>query len=391
MSLTIMLCPSFAHAQKKSPKEEYKKIQKELKERHKKLETIKKSEHATSENLMKIRIELTNIEGNISAQRKRIAVMQRNITALQTDINSRKSALQAQGSLLKKRLRVLQRVGAAKDPFIAIITGEEISDTLRMIRHINDISAYDYRLMEKYKRDIAALNERQMRFRALASELKTEEDGLLKLNDSMQQKKKEKEVLLAGLRRERDSYEKMIRELKQASSSLLRIIQESERKGRSLKIRETPLKKRDQNKREEQLTDSEFLRLRGRLSWPVNGSLIFKYGSQTDPVFNLPIFRSGIHVKTAGNGPVKAVYSGKIVYAGDFKGYNKLMVVSHGSGYHTVYGNLGRIFLKDGAIIKEHENIGEVGESESLGMPALYFEVRHKGKPLDPLQWLSKK
>jgi septal ring factor EnvC (AmiA/AmiB activator) len=66
------------------------------------------------------------------------------------------------------------------------------------------------------------------------------------------------------------------------------------------------------------------------------------------------------------------------------------VVVSHGGSYHTLYGNLSKIFLENGAIIKEGEAIGDVGESTALGTSGLYFEIRYKGKPLDPQQWLSK-
>jgi septal ring factor EnvC (AmiA/AmiB activator) len=122
----------------------------------------------------------------------------------------------------------------------------------------------------------------------------------------------------------------------------------------------------------------------------VRGKLAIRYGSQVDPLFNLPVFRSGIHIRTATGSTVTAVSAGKVVYAAEFKGYGQLVVISHGGGYHTLYGNLAKIFLANDAIIKENEAIGEVGESTALGASGLYFEIRYKGKPLDPQQWLRK-
>jgi septal ring factor EnvC (AmiA/AmiB activator) len=130
--------------------------------------------------------------------------------------------------------------------------------------------------------------------------------------------------------------------------------------------------------------------MKGKLSWPVSGKLAIRYGSQVDPVFNLPVFRSGIHIKSESGTSVKAVWSGRVVYAAEFKGYGKMVVISHGAGYHSLYGNLSKIFLRNDAIIKENEPVGEVGDSVAIGGSGLYFEIRYKGKPLDPQQWLRK-
>jgi septal ring factor EnvC (AmiA/AmiB activator) len=134
----------------------------------------------------------------------------------------------------------------------------------------------------------------------------------------------------------------------------------------------------------------QFARLKGTLNWPVRGTVAVQYGTQMDPLFNLPVFRSGIHIKAAEGAPVKAVHEGKIVFADSFKGYGQLIIVNHGGGYHTLYGHLSRIFPKNGAIIKVNQPLGEVGEPAVLGTAGLYFEIRYKGKPLDPQQWLKR-
>jgi septal ring factor EnvC (AmiA/AmiB activator) len=306
---------------------------------------------------------------------------------LQADINNNQKSLNLQGNLLKKRLRVLQRISKGNDALLIIIGGEDISQTLRTLRYISDISTYDYRLINKYKETVRVLSEKQNNLKKLSSELKTEEGKLTKLEGSLKEKKKERESLLVSVRKEKKTYEKMIKELQEASNRLMKIIQESER-------RESDLRKKKGTrpgiKEDETVEDSGFARLKGKLSWPVNGTVAIQYGTQVDPLFNLPVFRSGIHIKTSNGASVKAVHEGKVVFADDFKGYGQLVIIGHGGGYHTLYGNLSKIFLKNGAIIKEHTTIGEVGESSTIGASGLYFEIRYKGKPLDPQQWLKK-
>ena len=68
-----------------------------------------------------------------------------------------------------------------------------------------------------------------------------------------------------------------------------------------------------------------------------------------------------------------------------------MLIIDHGSGYHSLYGNLSGIFLKTGDILIEGTVVGKIGKSNVLNYPALYFEIRHKGKPVNPVKWLKRK
>jgi septal ring factor EnvC (AmiA/AmiB activator) len=134
-----------------------------------------------------------------------------------------------------------------------------------------------------------------------------------------------------------------------------------------------------------------FRKRKGRLSWPISGSVAIPYGSQRDPKFKTPVFRNGIYVSAPDDAVVRAAHKGKVVFADWFKGYGQLIILNHGGGYHTLYANLSEIFLKTGDIIEERAKMGRVGSSGLLNRPSLYFEIRYKGKTLDPTQWLEKK
>ncbi|HEX8949547.1 MAG TPA: peptidoglycan DD-metalloendopeptidase family protein [Dissulfurispiraceae bacterium] len=374
------------------PREEYSRIQKSLKSHKKKLESVKKVEQTVLVDLRKTTAELNAIERQLAQQREKIKTIQRNIVNLQEDIKTDSAALQMQKGHLKKRLRTLLTFNIEKDAFLVLLSGDDVAQSLRIVRYLKDISAYDYGLITKYKEDLRVLAEKETGLRELSAELKIEENKLAKLESDLKDKKKEREAILVNVRKEKGVYENMIKELKEASNRLLSIIRESERHEKELrKKKRTRLRPGTPGTKEEPQEDSDFLRQKGKLHWPVNGSVAIHYGSQVDPLFNLPVFRSGIHIKTESGAPVRAVHDGRVVFADDFKGYGRLIIVSHGSGYHTLYGNLAKIFSKNGAIIKENQVIGEAGESSTLGTSGLYFEIRYKGKPLDPQQWLTRK
>jgi len=391
LALAGFVLPSGSFAEK--PHDELKRIQKDIKIHNKKLESVKKVEQSVIEDLRKTTAELGEIERQLSAQRDKIKKIQRAMASLQEEIKTDSAALQRHKSHLKKRLRALRMFNLEQDTLLVLMSGEDIAQSLRTVRYLQDISSHDYQMIQRFKSELQVLTEKESVLKKLSAELKSEEKKLSRLEDSLKDKKKERETLLVNVRKEKGVYENMIRDLKESSSRLTSIIQESERRERELRKKKVPKTKpgtKEKQKEEEPLEDSEFLRMKGKLPWPVQGSVALQYGTQVDPLFNLPVFRSGIHIKAGAGTPVRAVHDGKVVFADDFKGYGQLVIVNHGGGYHSLYGNLAKIFLKNGAIIKDNQPVGEVGESGTLGTTGLYFEVRYRGKPLDPQQWLRR-
>ena len=84
-----------------------------------------------------------------------------------------------------------------------------------------------------------------------------------------------------------------------------------------------------------------------------------------------------------------AVADGAVIYADWFKGYGRLIILDHGGGYFTLYAHAAEIWARSGDSVSRGQVIGKVGDTGSLEGPQLYFELRHKGKPQDPLAWLQ--
>ena len=376
-----------AGAESDDSRSEYKRIQRDLHLQRKKLESAKKMERSVLSDLRATTEELNDMEGRLAAQRKKIRKLQGDIASVQEEITLNKEHMQQQWNYLKKRLRTLQRMEKGNDAVLVLISGADIAKTLRMTRYLKDISSYDHGLIVNYSEAVKSLGAKQDRLNQLSGSLKAEEKKMAALEESLKEKKRERESLLVSVRKEKSTYQQMIRELQESSQKMLRIIQEAERLEREARKRKG---KKQGTAEEEPEGESAFSRLKGKLRMPVSGTVALQYGSQMDPIFNLPVFRSGIHIKAPLGTTVRAVSEGKVVFADEFKGYGQLVIISHGGNYHTLYGNLSRIFSQKGAIINENDPVGTVGESGTLGASGLYFEIRYKGKPLDPHQWLRR-
>lgn len=122
---------------------------------------------------------------------------------------------------------------------------------------------------------------------------------------------------------------------------------------------------------------------------PVKGKITFLFGPYKNPEFNVTNFRSGIGIKVKKGDPVRAVFKGTVVFSDWFKGYGNMIIIDHGNNYHTVYAHLEEVFKATGDLVETGEVIATAGDTGLISETTLHFEIRHHGKPLDPLHWLK--
>ena len=124
----------------------------------------------------------------------------------------------------------------------------------------------------------------------------------------------------------------------------------------------------------------------GGLGWPLSGALVAGYGG------TLPDGRSseGLLITAPAGAPVKAVADGQVVYAEWMTGYGLLLIVDHGNGYMSLYAHNDALLKDVGDTVKRGDPVATVGSSGGHGRPALYFELRRNGQPVNPGTWLRR-
>ena len=127
----------------------------------------------------------------------------------------------------------------------------------------------------------------------------------------------------------------------------------------------------------------------GALPWPARGSVISRFGRQTNSKFGTAIVKNGVEIAVPEGARVAAVHEGTVAYADQFTGYGNLVIVEHGEGAFSLYGHLAAVRVSRGERVEAGTTVGTTGRNPG-GNPALYFELRIDGRPVDPLQWLKK-
>ena len=124
----------------------------------------------------------------------------------------------------------------------------------------------------------------------------------------------------------------------------------------------------------------------GGAGWPLAGSLLAGFGG-TMPDGSAS---SGLLIGAAAGTPVRAVADGQVVFAEWMSGYGLLCIVDHGNGYMSLYAHNDALMKDVGARVSRGDAVGSVGNSGGQGRPALYFELRRAGKPVNPSVWLRR-
>ena len=132
-----------------------------------------------------------------------------------------------------------------------------------------------------------------------------------------------------------------------------------------------------------------FGKLKGKLTRPVKGRMTGSFGNarpdQPGAVWQ------GLQFRAQEGAEVYACAPGKVVFSDWLRGFGNLIIIDHGNTYMSIYANNEALFKNVGDIVKQGETISSVGSSGGVGEPGLYFELRYKGKPINPQPWLSQR
>lgn len=135
-------------------------------------------------------------------------------------------------------------------------------------------------------------------------------------------------------------------------------------------------------------TGKDFFSQKGRLAWPVQGVVSNRFGA---PRADSGTFWRGLFIKAPQGSNITAVSGGVVAFAEWLRGFGNLLVLDHGNGYMTVYGNNDAVLKKMGEEVKAGEVVALVGNSGGQRETGLYFEIRYRGEPTNPSSWMISK
>ena len=299
------------------------------------------------------------------------------MAAVQADLDEAEADLAEREAELGRHVRLVYRMG--RYPMVRLLVGaDEVGDFVRRVRFTLALAREDRRLAgaakrkrEEIARDRDAL-QRELDYLKSLQQLKLKEMRLARA------RRERKSAILARARSESDTLKKQLRRLKREKAELESLVK-SRTKGGS-RVVPSGVKRRD----------PEILVRHGKVASPARGSLVRGFGRIKDERYGTFTQNDGIDVEAPLGTGVRAIMKGKVVYADWFRGYGKLLIVDHGSGFTSLYSHLGDFSVRVGDAVKEGQTLGSVGDTGYVAAPTLHFEMRQDGIAVNPEPWLKR-
>jgi len=344
-------------------RQDYERITREIEIKKRKHSGLRKKERSLLEHLDRLAFALDRKKKELRSLELEQARTEKAIRQKQKEVQNIRDQMTVTQERIEDRLARLYKMSRI-GPWVFLLSGENYIDFLRISRFFFAMVDDDVGLLATFETQLDREEE-------LQKELETYHREVQEKQTRLRQKKQE----FAALTRQE---KKALKEVKLEKAAYANLLEDLEKQAERLQsmIKSLPNYGKGPSQK-----GAGFLALKGRLPVPVEGKLAANQDTRL----------RGISLEASPGAVVRGVYKGRVVFADWFKGYGNLMIVDHGDNFHTVMAHLSEILKKRDDWIATGESIAKVGRTGSLSDSALYFEIRHRGVPLNPFEWFSQK
>jgi septal ring factor EnvC (AmiA/AmiB activator) len=348
----------------------------------------------------RLQAELAEAEGNRSEAREELRDSERAISEANRalrGLSQRRDAARAELAGLAVRRGQVETAAAARERelgrllaaiYVAgepgtvrlLLSGGDPAQVSRDIHYVSYVSRSHAALAESLRADLARLEELQARAREAAEEVAAIERSQKTGRDELLRQQAARRKVLQQISSRMQAQRREVKLLQGDEARLARLV---ERLSRPL---EAAPGLRNEAVPESEPSGTPFASLKGRLRLPVRGTVAHRFGANRPE--GGPAWK-GVFIRASQGAEVRAVAAGLIVFADWMRGYGNLLIVDHGAGYLTIYGNNESLLKAVGERVRGGETISTAGASGGGVETGLYFEARHEGKAFDPIAWVS--
>lgn len=328
--------------------------------------------------------EVQNLDAQADATARAVAALDRQLAALSQSVNDvtgdllrAEDELVAKRAVLRRRLQDIYKRGPLRDAE-ALLAAESFGQLVSRYKYLHLVAVRDRALVGR----VGELRDQTGRQR----------EQLVLLQGDMERSRRDRadeEQRLRTLERDRtQSLASVQRQAKQVAARLERYRRDETRLAGAIERLEADRRRAELRPNApapsaSSLRTSDF----GKLDWPVDGALLYTFGRNITPE-NTTTRWNGVGIQASLGTPVKSVAAGEVMIAEAIGTYGLTVVVQHGGGDYSVYGSLQRMAVRKGEKVAKGDVVGTVGAADPE-MPAhLHFEIRPRGRAMDPLQWL---
>lgn len=342
-----------------------------------KLHKVMSQIHVTKENLSRSEKEHRELQDRLRKHDTDIGSLTKKIAKTKNElINLRKNlkGLNSQQKVLQKNVEenqaaLTEQLKSAymlgnKNTIKMLLNQENPNDFDRMSTYHRIIGKSRYELINNLNKTLSTINKNRHKIKRKTNTLAATQKKLINQEKEMHLSRRKRRNLLINLNRSIRTHRQKLIELDNNKKRL-----------------EATISRLKENKEN---TTEYFLAHRYNLPWPTKGKIEVPFGTR---IQNSHLKWNGVLMNAKEGERVLAIAPGKVVFSNWMPGFGLLLIIDHGDGFMSLYGRNNSIYRSTEDLIKTGDLIASVGMSGGHSKPALYFSLRHKGKPLDPTEW----
>lgn len=379
--LAILVPVATAHA---SEQEQLENLRKRITAMQREMDKTSETKSEAADALRESEREISNINRKLIGLTAELRAADNKLGKLQSQQQKLSGAMTGQHVLLGNLLHQ-QYLGGKQEYLKLLLNNQDPNRVARDLQYYHYIARSRASWLASLRDDFASLNDVSLAARSQRLEL-----AKLRAEQSAQ-----KESLKSQQRARQKMLLKVSKQLRQQRREISRLQRDENRLAQLVEKITAMLAQPASNSlfRNDRLPDnrfdgSPFDQLKGKLTLPIKGEITNRFGT---PRPDSAVLWKGLFVRTSSGQAVKSIAAGQVVFADWLRGFGNLLIVDHGKGYMSLYGNNESLHKQVGDIIRGGDTIAVVGNSGGNEISGLYFELRHKSKPLDPLKWLASK
>lgn len=338
-------------------------LQRELKKTQGSRDDLKEELESSESDIGELLKKIEQIESDLKEQNQ-------DLQSLKQERNELNQSRQAQQQAVSEQVRAAYQLGQ-QSQIKLLLNQENPQRVSRLLRY------YDYWLeartdkIERYLSTLAELDRIEPRIVQTTAELARNRNQLQEQHERLAERQETRRETLVALNQRIRSADQELNDLQKDRERLQALLDEMVAAVADLELPGG---------------DTPFSQRKGRMPWPAQGGLRHRFGSaQLDG----QITRNGIVINAGEGEPVLAVHHGRVVFSDYFRGHGLLLIVDHGEGYMSLYAHNQSLYKETGEWVSAGETVASVGSTGGQVQAGLYFEIRHRGKPTNPMPWLA--
>lgn len=357
--------------------DELEKLRRERSALEKRMEELQRSARTLADEVANLEAQRLTTVRLVETLDRQLATITREVANANTGLIQAEEELQIKKDVLHRRMVDIYKRGSLFD-VEAMLSAQSFASLVARYKYLHELTLHDRVLVRR----VEALRNKIATQRALLVQLQQE----ISWNRAEKEREAQRLRSLEGTRKRNLTV--VQKTTQQTRDRLTQLARDESRVAGVIAALETARRRAEMAPNAKPAAPSSIRTSDlGKLDWPVDGVILYRFGRVVNPN-NTTTRWNGLGIGANVGTAVHTIAAGEVVLADAVGTYGPTVIVQHGGGDYSVYGSLSRIDVRKGQEIAKGQTIGTVGATDPDLPPHLHFEIRPKGRAVDPLEWL---